>query len=809
MLYLTQYMNKIKGHLISRGICLVLITAFITFDITWAYPPEHNSAQSSTLAIQSAFQQQMMTPAGQDFQKSLSCDVGLLISLYVIGKFLLGDLKEEVRPIPIKHLTPILTKELGGALEDIKISEVKIKNGVVVVPYSTREAKKYDIQIRLKNTISPDELSKERWVVYGDYAIKAFPKVSEKPKLFERSKKLPSGMHYLFHPEDIEIIHIPGVVDNPKAIISLREDIEDSYRKNIGALKYLPEEIKLIEVILPRSGQKATIGFMKDRPPFLEGENIVMHILEFGGVDYCLGIRGRPYADGHMAFSTSAIKQKDLGRDQLLLGAIMSKIYGSDYELFYNGVTPSIEDLHIQCIKKKTKLWGVDISRWPVFAVKLENEDLEALAKEAYDKYVEYNKLGANVDVMFNFEGEKAKIILIPRKSDNIRPKNMLGDEDGFSPFGVLEMAGFLFNARSEKDFEMIEASPGLYEKALEGLSWPRPEEIKTTAPQGQAPAVLEPAPKAAVQTEPQLAEIVREYMNNETAKTVAVANALVDSIMETADLYLKDIAKKEKLSEKKTSAEIRERVEKIIRAVSELEKEKLTPDTQAAIMLLKKGLGQIEADGIVSSIITLARRANRVKDASQKLIIGLETDWMWRSGHEEKGSMQHSAVNPLITEIESLEDSLRSMGIDNVIIIHKPRKDLADALLTKAAETNTSMANVIVLASEETMLTDALDRLRHAEANGKPFFAGIDTKYIKKWYEDNKNSTEQLDIRLMEMLSIALELAAGKDRPSQPLIFSYDKDRRILVFLPKPKVVDSEAFAGRCLAEKKALEAA
>jgi hypothetical protein len=58
-------------------------------------------------------------------------------------------------------------------------------------------------------------------------------------------------------------------------------------------------------------------------------------------------------------------------------------------------------------------------------------------------------------------------------------------------------------------------------------------------------------------------------------------------------------------------------------------------------------------------------------------------------------------------------------------------------------------------------------------------------------------------------MLCIALELAAGKEPPNTPLIVGYEKERRIVVFLPKAKPIDYEKAKRAYDAEKTALAAA
>jgi len=72
------------------------------------------------------------------------------------------------------------------------------------------------------------------------------------------------------------------------------------------------------------------------------------------------------------------------------------------------------------------------------------------------------------------------------------------------------------------------------------------------------------------------------------------------------------------------------------------------------------------------------------------------------------------------------------------------------------------------------------------------------------------KNSLQQLDINIIEMLHIAMELATGKNRPGAPIVYDYDDKRRIVILLPRVEPKDYqkellEIYKGR----ERALQAA
>ena len=218
-----------------------------------------------------------------------------------------------------------------------------------------------------------------------------------------------------------------------------------------------------------------------------------------------------------------------------------------------------------------------------------------------------------------------------------------------------------------------------------------------------------------------------------------------------------------------------------------------------------RKDLNQIEADGAVGSLIVLARKAKR---ENQRLLIGLETDWM--PGINAKSSLQRSAISALMKEIDSIGETLKSMGLDNVEIIHGNSNELAGSLLDRADKTHTSLRNVVAMASVSTINSESFSPLRNADENNRPFLAGIDPAELISFYGQFGEATaKQLHIRLSRMLYMTLELASGKEPPQLPIIVSYDKKMRMVVYLPKAEPKDYEDLKNIYAAEKTALAAA
>ena len=307
--------------------------------------------------------------------------------------------------------------------------------------------------------------------------------------------------------------------------------------------------------------------------------------------------------------------------------------------------------------------------------------------------------------------------------------------------------------------------------------------------PKSSAPA----GPSQAVEAT-QLFDIVESAANNNMARFIEAGNEVIGP----------DGA----VDRKMAAAEVRERVERAMAVMEGVDQEKLPAETKAALDLLRKNLDQFEADSIVSAVILQARRARR---ANQKLIIGLETNWI--PGINERGyGSQHDAINLLLKEIRSIGQILRELGLDNVEIVEGDGQTLAGSLLEKKDKTGTDLSNIIVLASSATINSPSFDTLRSTPAEKRAFLAGVNAAEIAQFYEDNKEAMkinhQQLRIRIMSMLLITLELAAGKEPPHIPGL-SYNPELRIATFLPEPELIDYNMLENTYAGERKALAAA
>jgi hypothetical protein len=290
------------------------------------------------------------------------------------------------------------------------------------------------------------------------------------------------------------------------------------------------------------------------------------------------------------------------------------------------------------------------------------------------------------------------------------------------------------------------------------------------------------------------LFEIVGHTVNNRRAQFVIDANKLASSIAvgTGSKPALQDMSFNEDMS----TAEL---------------KAKLTILSSAAgkgkeITALQKALVKVETDSIIASIIA----KSRLVQEGQKLIIGIETDWI--PGMNEKGyGSQHDAINPLLREIEDIGTKLKALGLDNVEIIHKSKSDLGNAVLQRAGVTNTNMSNIIILGSNDNIQAfiknGTFQKLTAQGDTERAFLAGIDPTSLAETYAKAKGAGSQIaSVNVIEMLSIALELALGKEPPKSPIIVSYDRQTRVVVFLPKAAPVDYDLMKSAYEGQRAAL---
>ena len=206
----------------------------------------------------------------------------------------------------------------------------------------------------------------------------------------------------------------------------------------------------------------------------------------------------------------------------------------------------------------------------------------------------------------------------------------------------------------------------------------------------------------------------------------------------------------------------------------------------------ISKNIDKLEVDNIISSIIILARRAKQEK---QRMIIGVELDWIPRGPMNTK-------LDSLISEMKKLIADLGKMGLDNLVLVNSNSENLAGDIFSEMRKRTdgysgeTKPSNVIVLASNSTIKDHVFNDLRSTKDNPKrALLAGVNMIDIgeKSGLEYQLNPVE-----ITRMLSIAVDFALGKFIDVKDLInlkVEYDGTFRNIIFWPKAVPMDYKSL--------------
>ena len=105
---------------------------------------------------------------------------------------------------------------------------------------------------------------------------------------------------------------------------------------------------------------------------------------------------------------------------------------------------------------------------------------------------------------------------------------------------------------------------------------------------------------------------------------------------------------------------------------------------------------------------------------------------------------------------------------------------------------------------------SSVFDPLRSLPQEERAVLAGIDSKELDEYAKTHAGSSDELiDIKVLEILSAVLDVAAGKRPPDLPG-YNYDDSLKMLVVvLPKMDPIDYKALRSRSIAEAAALHSA
>ena len=268
--------------------------------------------------------------------------------------------------------------------------------------------------------------------------------------------------------------------------------------------------------------------------------------------------------------------------------------------------------------------------------------------------------------------------------------------------------------------------------------------------------------------------------VNSRRAETILETNKAAE-YLDSADT---DLESYKDLDAMVSSVKLQNAVDSVLGLVGEMDGEDMPGEIRRSADILWQDRRFIMTDSIITSLIVLGRKA---KARGEELIIGLGTDWI--PGYKKR-SLQHSAINPIIKELLTLGSTLKRMGLDNVRLIYSEEKELSRKVMEEAEDSGTSFKNVVILASEKSIVSSSFDPLRSTAYEEKAFLAGIDPGMLEK-KKAPEGKVNYIDI--IKMLSIALELARGKTVGGVPVIKQYMPLIRTVIFMPRSEPVDYE----------------
>jgi len=290
--------------------------------------------------------------------------------------------------------------------------------------------------------------------------------------------------------------------------------------------------------------------------------------------------------------------------------------------------------------------------------------------------------------------------------------------------------------------------------------------------------------------------ESVEASVNNTRTELVNSGEILLDFLTERTDILTEDIFVSPEMNRDNLTPLLKAQLELLLKKMDQLQELSADGNIEAvefpdsidlAERTIRANINNLGANSVISNLIVLARRAKR---DDQNLIIGLDTSWI---PAYKKGKLQHNAINPLINVVKSLGDTLKSIGIDNVTIISGEGSDLANKLIAEKDETSNKLSNIIALASADTINSNSFTPLRSTQTDKRAFLAAVDPTELNEFYEKHKESlNKQISIKIIEMLSIAMELASKSDHSvALPRIvgtieLDYNESLRMVIFLPK-----------------------
>jgi len=184
--------------------------------------------------------------------------------------------------------------------------------------------------------------------------------------------------------------------------------------------------------------------------------------------------------------------------------------------------------------------------------------------------------------------------------------------------------------------------------------------------------------------------------------------------------------------------------------------------------------------------------------DHDKPTILALETDWI--------PAEQRAIIQPLLSMIYRIAGK---NGFGNLIIMHGKAEGFAGKITAKCDETGTPLHQVIVLASQGSILAGLFNELMSTEEKKGALLAGINPANLYSAKAGTVNN-----IRLLEMFSIAMRLAmdesaavANEFIDVTPGEIGGKQLKRFFILIPKEEPIDFEILKKRYELQHKAIK--
>jgi len=270
------------------------------------------------------------------------------------------------------------------------------------------------------------------------------------------------------------------------------------------------------------------------------------------------------------------------------------------------------------------------------------------------------------------------------------------------------------------------------------------------------------------------LFESVTRDPNNTKTVSVNAGNDIADFLSENEKCELPPIDR---------NAATAEVVENLKQTLTALDTSNLTlpEEIETAKNKIKTNLSDMGITGMLTSIEILARAAKR---KNKNLVIGIDPSWI--PGYEPR-KFQHNAMNPFINELTSIRGILKKRGLKNVSVFIKGNQESvctwADKM-EKALDSPGDFSNLIVIGSMDATNYIETFTLKGIAPENRAVLAEINPVNLNFFYKIHGESEYwQLNINLIDLISITVDLANGKSAPDL-------KDLQILIDPDNPKKI-------------------